>query len=97
MTLYRTGRAETPNGFWTPDLEYARYIRAGDRPMIKADLLNTARTKKLTGSPSPGVIDRERAIGDADVLIFDAWDWNTQEYVVLNTAVLSNVEAYAGI
>jgi hypothetical protein len=96
MTLYRTGRAETPDGFWTPDPEYAHYIRVGDRPMIKAELLDTARVKKLPGSPSPAVIDRERAIGDADVLVFEAWDWDTQEYVVLNTAVLSSVEAFGG-
>jgi hypothetical protein len=96
MTLYRTGSAETTDGFWTPDPEYARNIRVGDRPMIKAELLDTARIKKLPGSPSSIIIDRERTIGGTDVLVFDAWDWDTQEYVVLNTAVLRSVEAFGG-
>jgi len=97
MTLYRTGSAETPDAFWTPDVEYAQHIRVGARPLIKADLVASARIKKLIGSPSRAVIHRERAIGDADVLVFDAWDWNTQEYVVLNPAVIQNASPLEGI
>lgn len=91
MTLYRTGAADVLAGFWTPDPEYAKYVRVDDRPLLQAELPDTARIKKLPGSPNPAVIDRERILGDADVLVFDAWDWDTQEYVVLDPAVLQNV------
>jgi hypothetical protein len=90
--LYRTARTcnNRPGLFWTPDVEYARYIHP-DAAVCVADLAANARTRHFPGSPDKTLIAELLAQRDLDVAIFDVWDWDTTEYVVLNPAVLTRV------
>jgi TusA-related sulfurtransferase len=85
--LYRTGSLDRDAAFWTPDPDYARYVHP-EGTLHSAALAANARVKKMKGSPSRAVIQQEQGKNEADVLVFDAWDWDTEEYVVLNPAAL---------
>jgi hypothetical protein len=88
VTLYRTGSlTDKPGAFWTPSDSYAYYVHPKG-PLHIAELEPTARVKRLPGDASRTAIEIERVLGQADVLVFRAWDWDTDEYVVLNPHVL---------
>jgi hypothetical protein len=97
MKLYRTATANSvlePAGFWTPDQKYARYVHP-DRRLYVASVRSGANVKKYAGSPTRAIL--EGAIEDGvDIAVFDAWDWMTEEFVVLDPVVLANVRPLAG-
>ena len=88
MTLYRIGNPQTVAGFWSPDPDYVRSIHGADKPVITAELSPAAVVKRLSGNANQATIEVERLAEVADVLIFQAWDWDADEYVVLNPEVL---------
>ena len=89
MTLYRIGNPQTEAGFWSPDPEYPRHVHGHDKPLVSAELSPTAVIKRYNVSANQAAIAVERLAGTADVLVFPAWDWDTDEYVVLNPTVLA--------
>lgn len=89
MTLYRIGNPQDVGGFWSPDPEYPRYIHGQNKPLVSAELSPAAVIKRFSTSANSATITVERLAETADVLVFPAWDWDTDEYVVLNPAVLT--------
>jgi hypothetical protein len=87
LVLYRTGRL-----VWTPDPAYARYIHPG-APLQRATVNPKAKVRYCSGSPTRKLIASMR--GKFDVLIFSAWDWDTDEYVILNPGVLNRLQETA--
>ncbi len=69
--LYRTARtcSNQPGLFWTPDVEYARYIHP-DATVCVADLAANAKTRHFPGSPDKALIAELLAQHDLDVAIF---------------------------
>lgn len=87
-TLYRSGDPGRAGGFWTPDIEYARYI-APQGPFFAADL-DGALVHAQSGSPSSEGLAARALDGDLAVE-YEAWDWPTTEVVVLDPSILQNL------
>lgn len=92
MILYRTAvnlEAATLSGsFWTPSIEYAHLIHP-KLPVFKATLGKYAAVFRGHDSPTKKLL-KELAF-EYDVAVFPAWDYDTDEYVILNPSVLRNV------
>jgi hypothetical protein len=97
MTLYRIGNPQLAGAFWSPDVEYVRAVKGENSPVVSAELSPAAVIKQMPGSPDKTVIHVERLAEQADVLVFKAWDWDTDEYIVLNPAVLSNIKPFTAV
>jgi hypothetical protein len=88
ITLYRYGKLTDPGQtFWTPDPAYVRHCK-GQAPNLQATLRDGARVKVAAGSARRRVIAHAVNRRNWDVLVFETWDWNTTEYVILNPDVL---------
>lgn len=95
-TLYRTarGRPGTPGSFWTPSLDYTRMIHPTWR-VYEARLAPDAVVARYEGSPSAELLAEAAARG-VQVAVFPIWDWDGDEYVVLDPSALRGVAALDG-
>jgi hypothetical protein len=59
-------------------------------PLHEANLSAAAKVQHFPGSPTKRLIRALESSG-LDVAVFDIWDFDAQEYVVLNPDVLENV------
>ncbi len=90
--VYRTCREvdpATPGSFWTTSREYARYVH-DTWPLFRAMVRRSARVERCEGSPDRRALGRMAKRG-VQVAIFAAWDWDTDEFVVLDPDVLEDV------
>lgn len=95
-TLYRTakGRPDTPGSFWTPSLDYTRAIHPTWR-VYTASIAPHAVVARYEGSPSAEILAEAAAHG-VQVAVFPIWDWDGDEYVVLDPSALRGVAALDG-
>jgi len=86
VKLYRTAvdekHAWVPGGFWTPMKEYARAMHP-NYPMFCAKLKTSATRRRMARDVGANRRDIRKLRGRVDVIVFQAWDAPTTEYVVL--------------
>ena len=88
MILYRRGKlSKLDTTFWTPDRDYVQHC-TGKVPNLQATLREGARVRRVNGSARRGVIHNAQNRKHWEVLVFTAWDWECDEYVILNPDVL---------
>ena len=94
LTLYRAsarGAFGEPREFWATHPEYPRYVAGADVPYATATLDPAARVRRFTvGSPSARMLDALATT--CDVAVWPCWDFEGEEYVVFNPAVLRDVQ-----
>ena len=90
IILYRSaGEIMQSGGFWTTDPDYIKHVM-GRGNIYRAELPVSARIKRINTQANKKDISLARTEG-YDAVVFPAWDWHTDEYVVLNPKVLLNL------
>ncbi|CAH6420253.1 Hypothetical protein UVM_LOCUS96 [uncultured virus] len=92
VTLYRVGDPATVRGFWSDQPDYYHDImwipRVGPRPVATvANVRRSAAVDYSTQSANADEIEEAAAAG-YDAVVFPHWDYEGNEWVVINPAVL---------
>ena len=89
LKIYRVGKPERDNAFWTPDAEYASYVHESG-PMYSGTLEIDTDVLRVEGQATRGLISQAKRAG-FNAVIFPSWDWPTDEIVVLKRAAVRGV------
>lgn len=87
IVLYRVGDPYTIGGFWATDPEYARIILGDYREHNRAYVLGNAKIYWSDNDANKQEIREAKEYG-YDIIVFPMWDYDDDEWVVLNPNIL---------